>query len=229
MKYSFKICYELDCPLAVSVAAYLDCEHYLYLHENYSKDIEIVEIGDGHYTLNIYWSIFGLTFGHTGKNRYIPPATFINEEIKPYPPNKKISIHNLIKVKTTLNYYETKRRTTLSELIVDLDIPFLLYPFRGLFRKSIEKLKILKDLEDLEMIERRAKLFGRNYNSDYLRNGVFILHKEKYAKYFGKDSEILEKTPQEYSDTQWINIKDLDLSYVKKKIANSGLSKNINI
>ena len=36
-----------------------------------------------------------------------------------------------------------------------------------------------------------------------------------YAKYFGKDSEILEETPEVYRDTQWINIKDLDLSYVK--------------
>lgn len=224
MKYSFKICYELDCPVAISVAAYLDCEHYLYLHESYTTGIEILEIGDGHYTLNQYWKIFGFNIGHTGKNRYIPPATFINEEIKPYPPNRKISIHNLIKVKTTLNYYETKRKTSLSELIVDLDIPFLLYPFRGLLRKSIEKLKIMKDLEDLEMIERRAKLFGRNYNSYYLRNGVFILHKEKYAKSFGNDSELLEEAPEEYSDTQWINIKDLDLSYVKKKIANSSLS-----
>ena len=224
MKYSFKICYELDCPVALSVAAYLDCEHYLYLHESYTAGIEILEIGDGHYTLNQYWRLFGFTVGQSGINRYVPPATFINEEIKPYPPSRKISIHNLIKVKTTLNYYETKRKTSLSELIVDLDIPFFLYLFRGLLRKSIEKLKIMKDLEDLEMIERRAKLFGRNYNSDYLRNGVFILHKDKYAKSFGKDSELLEETPEEYRDTQWINIKDLDLSYVKKYIANSSLS-----
>ena len=224
MKYSFKICYELDCPVALSVAAYLDCEHYLYLHNNYTSCIEILETGDGYYTLNQFWHIFRLKVGHTGKSRYVPPATFINEEVKLYSPSIKIGIQNLIKIKTTLNYYETKRKTSLSELIVDLDIPFFLYPFRGLLRKSIEKLKIMKDLEDVEMIERRAKLLGRNYNSDYLRNGVFILHKDKYTKFFGKDSELLEETPEEYRDTQWINIKDLDLSYVKKYIANSSLS-----
>ena len=45
-----------------------------------------------------------------------------------------------------------------------------------------------------------------------------------------QDSQIgLEETPEEYSDTQWINIKDLDLNYVKKEIASSSLSKSINM
>jgi len=29
MKYKFKVCYEMDAPLAVAVAVYLDSEHYI--------------------------------------------------------------------------------------------------------------------------------------------------------------------------------------------------------
>ena len=48
---------------------------------------------------------------------------------------------------------------------VETKLPFWLYPLRYLIQKGIEKLKVA---EDMEMIYRREKLFGRGNNSVYL-------------------------------------------------------------
>ena len=91
-----------------------------------------------------------------------------------------------------------------------------LFPFKKHIAAGIKKIKILKDLEDVAMIDRRAKLFGRNCNSVYLSEQQFLLFKGKYATYFGKNSDFYGHTPEEYRKVRWTNIKDLDLSYVKK-------------
>tara|TARA_Y100001970_G_scaffold49331_1_gene62486 strand:- start:3053 stop:3721 length:669 start_codon:yes stop_codon:yes gene_type:complete len=220
MKYNFTIRYELDCPLAIAVATYLDCEHYMFLHRKLAHDIDITEVGKNYYAENMFWKILGFSIGYNCVNRYVPPATFWNEDLKPHPPSR-FSPFNFINISTKLIYNETDRNTTLSELIVMMDLPFYLYPFRRLFERSIKKLKIIKDLEDVEMVDRRAEVFGRNYNSDYLRKNSFILHKETYAKYFGENSEFFGQTDEEIKKLKWTDIKELDLSYVQEYIKNS--------
>jgi len=41
------------------------------------------------------------------------------------------------------------------------------------------------------MIERRARLFGRENNAVYLADHQFILHKEEYLRHFGPNSKRL--------------------------------------
>ena len=216
MKYSFKICYEIDAPMAISVATYLDCEHYMYLHERLTKSIEILEHGDGYYRCRLTANTFGVKVGQSFTSRFIPPGTFVQSSIQPFP-RWMPSVHHLIKTVTTMRYFETPgARTTLSELTVDLDLPFYIYPFREKLRRAIEKIKIVKDLEDVAMIDRRAKLYGRDNNTPYINKHQFMLHKSKYLQCFGMDSEFYGETPEEYRDVRWTSIKDLDFPYVRQ-------------
>lgn len=43
MKHTFKLIYELDTTVGCAVAAYLDAEHYVFLHNKYSPQYEVVE------------------------------------------------------------------------------------------------------------------------------------------------------------------------------------------
>ena len=116
-----------------------------------------------------------------------------------------------------LRYYENpERRTTLSELTVELDLPFWLYPFRSAIQHVIEKVKILKDLEDVALFDRRAKLFGRESNEIYLKKHQFLLHKDDYLKYFGEKSTFLGNPAEYYRNETWTDIKDLDFPYVRE-------------
>jgi hypothetical protein len=214
VKYSFNIRYTLDMPLAIAVAVYLDCEHYLNIHSAYISNTRITEAGRSHYRAGFYWNVLGFTWGQSQKAEYRAPGTFINSELEPLP-RWLPSIHHFIKTRTTLNYFETSDGKTLSDLVVDLEMPPLVYPFRHIIRAKIEKIKILKDLEDVAMAERRALLFGRSNNSAYLAPRQFLLFKDQYTKYFGEDSVYRGDRREIERDEDWPDIKALDFPYVK--------------
>ena len=216
MKHTFEIKYELDTPLAIAVAIYLDCEHYVYLHRGLSNKIEIIGKGDDYYMCHQSWSVFGIKIGQTYTCKYLAPATFINTDVKPFP-SWIPSIHHLVHIQTALRYYQQpEKNTTLSELMVEMDMPFWLYPFRNAFRRTIAKIKILKDLEDVALIDRRARLFGRESNEAYLKKHQFMLHKEEYVKYFAANSIFLGDSGEHSRKEEWPNIKDLDFPYVRR-------------
>ncbi|MSR76838.1 MAG: hypothetical protein EXS63_01210 [Candidatus Omnitrophica bacterium] len=220
MKYHFKICYEMDMPLAIAVAVYLDAEHYIFLHKSLTASIEVLKKGLRYYKCHQTWNVFGITFGQTYICEYRAPATFINHHLRPHP-EWLPSIHHVIKTKTMLRYYENPdSKTTLSELSVQLDIPFWLYPFRKIIEGVFRRIKILKDLEDVALVDRRAKLFGRFHNAVYLKKSQFLLHKDDYVKHFGENCEILNKSPAMFRKERWTDIRDLNFSYVKNFLKN---------
>jgi hypothetical protein len=193
MKYKFTLEYEIDTPLAIAVAVYLDAEHYVFLHKKYSDTYEVLSYDRANRKVFIResWTLFGLRIGQTCMTEYIPPGELLNYDIRPHPwwlP----SIHHVMRTTTRLLYTEIpERNSTLSTLEMELDMPFWLYPFRHWIRKAIERLKIEKDQQDIDMIERRARLFGRENNSIYLADHQFILHKEDYLRHFGPSSKRL--------------------------------------
>src|SRR5437763_1237886 len=72
------------------------------------------------------------------------------------------SNHHEMKTRTELRYYPKADDTaTVSHLEVELDLPFWLWPFRYVIERKMSALKREKDDEDMEMIERRAKIYGR--------------------------------------------------------------------
>ena len=188
MKHSFSLVYELDTPLAIAVAVYLDAEHYTYLHRKYIDRYEILSTGPRQTVTRQTWRFLGFSVGQINVNEYRPPGEFLNYDHKPYPwwfP----SLYHVVQITTHLKYTAiADGEKTLSTLDVELDLPFWLWPLRKFLQRAIERIKIEKDDEDIAMVIRRAKLFGRRNNSMYLREDQFLLHKDDYVRWFGKDS-----------------------------------------
>lgn len=184
MKFNFTVIEEQDTTVAIAVGAFLDCEHYAHLHRSIMAGFEILKHQDRKIWALQKLRFMGLTLSQEIVLEYIPPGHFRTYDIKPSPwwiP----SIHHFVKTVVDVRYTpHPERNTTLMQFDVEMDIPFWLYPFRHLLRRILEKIHHLKDKEDLDMIRRRAKLFGRENNSAYLVSHQLLLHKDDYVKHF---------------------------------------------
>ena len=132
MKHRFTVEYEIDCPVAIAVAVYLDAEHYVFLHKKYSDTYEVLSYEPE--TCKIFiresWELFGLRIGQTCMTEYVPPAEFLNYDIEPFP-RWLPSVHHVMKTRTRVVYTEIpERNSTWSRLEIDLDMPFWLWPLR---------------------------------------------------------------------------------------------------
>ena len=184
MKHNFELTYEIDCTVGEAVAAYLDAEHYDFLHKSYAKNYKVISQEDNEIIIEHSWHFAGLRMGQISSTKYLPPATFLNYNIKPFPwwlP----SIHHLIKTTTELKYYPTAEgERCVSHLKVELTYPFFVWPFRNFLEKKLCDLKIAKDLEDVEMISRQQKIFGKGNLNHFRSKHVFLLHKELFVKHY---------------------------------------------
>jgi len=184
-RHSFCYEYELDTTVAVAVAAYLDVEHYMFLHNKYSPDYKVHHVEKHKIENSQNWKFGWFRVGQTYTNEYFPPARFRNYDVRSS--NKLIpNIHTLINVVTDLRYEPTKDgRRTKSILNVDLDIPFWLWPTRKYIENKIKTIKWEKDLEDMDMIKRREALFGFGNYQSYLAAHQFMIHKDSFVEHFG--------------------------------------------
>jgi hypothetical protein len=149
--------------------------------------------------------VLGINFGQIYTVEYIPPGSFRQTDFKPI---GKFGVFSLVKFETILNYFPTSRDTTLSELTINLILPIWLYPFKKLIKYILKRVKISKDLEDLAMINRRARLFGRENICSYLKKDQFILFKEDFTKFFGPNSEFYGTPDPRYLNQKWPDIKN---------------------
>ncbi len=188
MKHSFKLIYELDTTVGCAVAAYLDAEHYVFLHSKYLPVYEAVEKDGNRIKIRQEWTMGGLKVSQYCWTEYQPPARFLNYEISSSPwwfP----TIHHVMKTRTDLRYYPTADgKRTVSDLTVDIEMPAVLWPMRHIIEKKLCDLKREKDQEDIDMILRRAKIFGRGNIRGYLADHQFMLHKEEFVKHFGTEA-----------------------------------------
>jgi len=188
VRHEFRLIYELDTTVACAVAAYLDAEHYVYLHSKYSPRYEVTKREGRRIHILQKWKLGKLTIGQSCWTEYDPPARFLNYEIAPLPLWLP-SIHHVMKTTTDLRYYPTADgERTVSDLTVTLDMPFWLYPARHMIEERMCILKKEKDQEDIAMILRRAKIFGRGNIKGYLQEHQFMLHKDDFVKHFGGDA-----------------------------------------
>lgn len=193
MKHRFTLVYELDCPLHIAVVTYLDAEHYIFLHRKHTDLYEVVKREPLKTTIRQAWKLGGVHLGYTSVGEYRPPAEFLNYGIRPNP-RWIPSFWHLVDIKTHLIYSEipgTDR--TLSTLEVEVDLPFFLWPLRHRMQRRIERLKIEKDDEDIVMIKRREKLYGRGNLVGYLHEGQFLLYKDAFVEHFGHVAEQAKK------------------------------------
>lgn len=186
MKHRFTVVQELDCPVAVSVAAYLDCEHYIFLHRSLTDDVKVIKVDGLKVTVRQAWKAFGLRLGHYKTNEYVPPGEFLIYDVKPAPfwfP----SLHHVMEIKTRIRYDPIKERdSSLMTFETELDLPFWLWPLRGVLQRLVEKLHAQQVLEDMVMIKRREGLFGRGNMTAYLAEHHFCYHKDEFLKHFGR-------------------------------------------
>ena len=188
MKHTFTLTYELDTTVACAVAAYLDAEHYIFLHRKYATHYEIVERDGRRLRIAQTWRHGKATVSHSCWTEYDPPARFLNYEMSSSPwwiP----SIHAVMKSRTDLKYYPDATGTKkVSHLVVDIDLPFWLWPLRHFIERRMCELKREKDAEDMEMISRREQIFGRGNIKGYLADHQFMLHKEDFVAHFGGEA-----------------------------------------
>lgn len=196
MKYKFSLIYELDTTVACAVATYLDAEHYAFLHNRYSPRYEVLSHEGRMIVSRQTWKHGRWRAGHTYTSEYVPPARFLNYDLRPWP-RWVPSIHHVMKTRTDLRYYpNSDRTTTVSHLDVELDLPFWLWPFRRMIERKMCALKREKDDEDMEMIERRAQIFGRGNIKAYLADQQFMLHKDDFVEHFGGTALGSEDSPE---------------------------------
>ncbi len=185
MKHRFEIFYELDCTLACAVAAYLDAEHYVFLHNKYSPRYEVLEKEGRTIKIRQMWHYGHLRVGQLCTTEYVPPAQFKNYGIKGLPLWLP-SVHQVMTTETELFYYpdETGKKT-ISHLVIDLTLPRVMAPLLPKIERDMTALKKEKDLEDMDMIFRRERLFGRGNVQGYLGDHQFMLHKDDFVEHFG--------------------------------------------
>jgi hypothetical protein len=186
MIHKFSVIKEFDIPLAVSVAAYLDCEHYIFLHRSLTDSVEVVKVDGFKVTVRQSWKGLGLKLGHYKTGEYVPPAEFLIYDVKPSPAWFP-SVHHLMDIKTRLRYTAPEGRdATLMTWDVELDLPWFVWPLRSWLQGLVEKLHAQQVDEDVVMIKRREKLVGRaNLLKVYLADHHFCYHKDDFIKHFG--------------------------------------------
>ncbi|MCB0368477.1 MAG: hypothetical protein KDD45_03310 [Bdellovibrionales bacterium] len=213
MIFTFKYCYLIKSRLPMVVGAYLDCEHFYYLHKEAIQNCEIIDYSRKKIIWSQVWNFLKIRFGQFITTEYIPPASFRNFEIKAFPkwlPN----IHHIINVESQSDFYKWNEDSTLSVFSVKIHMPFILWPFREVIKYFILKLKILIDLEDVAMLDRKNRLYGKKSIQHFLHKDQFILFKEEFQSHFSS-GDLEHNPPEEYKNKKISYITDLDYSYVK--------------
>ena len=132
MRHRFTVEYEIDCPVAIAVAVYLDAEHYVFLHKKYSDTYEVLsyEPATRKILIRESWELFGLRIGQICMTEYVPPAEFLNYDIEPYP-RWLPSAHHVMKARTRLRLHRDPRaqfdvehaRDRARPALLDLAVP----------------------------------------------------------------------------------------------------------
>lgn len=182
MIHRFTVVEELDCPVKVAVAAYLDCEHYLYLHKSLTDRLEVVKVDGRKVTVKQGWKWLGVPIDHYKTGEFVPPAEFLLYDVKP-----ALSwLPSPVALKTRVRYDPVPERDACTMTFeVELDLAWFLWPLRFRFQTAIEAMHAQQNAEDMAMIKRREKLFGRGNIAHYLADGHFCYHKDEFVKLYG--------------------------------------------
>ena len=209
MKFKFNQKYTFPVDKASAVVTYLDCEHYIFLHATCETKYKIVNLSENKCTAEILYKSGIFKWHQISTTEYIAPATLKQYDVKIRGFGFAV-LANFFDVKTTLKYYynnknceildiETRKiikldpdnNILISDILYEIDLPFFIYPFKTILKNRLEKIKIEKDVEDLDFIKRRISLFGTDkinstssYWIPYFKKSYFLLFKEKFIDSF---------------------------------------------
>ena len=176
MKHRFQILKQIPASLAGVMANYLDMEH-VPIHSGL-RDCEIISETETAAAFVLTSDVGPFKVRNVHYFEYRPPNQVLQMVKTPLGP---------MRVLATAEEYEAGTPDVRTEVTVDvqIDLPRPVYPFRILVERLLRKLNLVVLEEDLEILERRQKLFG-DYVEDYCRSEEVMLFKDVFAAHFSR-------------------------------------------
>lgn len=173
MKYTFMLVDDdFDYDVVTAVTAYLDCEHYAWLHaQNYSH-YEILEDGPTTSRIIQHSKYFGITFKQHHFRQYLPPSEFRMASDTPF----LINTHTVFTPRADGGVHRS--------VDVMMDLPAILWPFRKLLAAHLRRYDARVYGEDAAAAKRREKYLGKNNWAWAFRPSQFLLHKDAVMEAF---------------------------------------------
>ncbi|MBV9894760.1 MAG: hypothetical protein JO020_11370 [Chloroflexi bacterium] len=167
MIYRFRLTEdEYDYDVLTAVTAYLDCEHYAWLHARNYSHYEILEDGPTTSRIIQHSKYLGITFKQHHFREYLPPSEFRMSSDKPFP------------IYTHTRFTERADGGVHRTVDVSVDLPWPLWPLRGLLAAHLRRYDARVYGEDAAAAERRARYLGKNNWLWAFRPSQFLLHKD---------------------------------------------------
>jgi hypothetical protein len=173
VKYTFRLTEDdYDYDVLSAVTAYLDCEHYAWLHARNYSHYEILEDGPTTSRIIQHSKYLAFTFKQHHFREYLPPSEFRMASDKPFP----IFTHTRFSERADGGVHRT--------VDVTIDLPLPLWPLRGLLAAHLRRYDARVYGEDARAADRRAKYLGKNNWAWAFRPSQFLLHKDAVVAAF---------------------------------------------
>jgi hypothetical protein len=173
MKYAFRLVDDdFDYDVLTAVTAYLDCEHYAWLHARNYSHYEILEDGPTTSRIIQHSKYFGIVFKQHHFREYLPPSEFRMASDKPFP----INTHTAFTPRADGGVHRS--------VDVSMDLPAVLWPFRKLLAAHLRRYDARVYGEDAAAAVRREKYLGKNNWAWAFRPSQFLLHKDAVMQAF---------------------------------------------
>ncbi|MDQ6669570.1 MAG: hypothetical protein M3069_02205 [Chloroflexota bacterium] len=173
MRHAFRLVEnDYDYDLLTAVTAYLDCEHYAWLHGRNYSHYEILEDGPTTSQIVQHSKYLGITFRQRHFREYIPPSEFRMFSDKPFP----IRTHTRFTARPDGGVHRT--------VDVAIDVPLVLWPFRRLMEAHLRRYDARVYAEDAAAAARRERYLGKNNWAWAFRPTQFLLHKDAVVEAF---------------------------------------------
>jgi len=173
LRFAFQLTDEdFDYDVLTAITAYLDCEHYAWLHARNYAHYEILEDTPTTSRIIQHSKYFGFVFKQHHFREYIPPSEFRMLSDKPFP------------IYTHTTFTPTSDGGSHRSVDVTIDLPLVLWPFRKLLAAHLRRYDRRVYDEDATAAKRRARFFGKNNWSWAFRPSQFLLHKDAVVEAF---------------------------------------------
>jgi hypothetical protein len=165
--YAFRLTEDdYDYDVLTAVTAYLDCEHYAWLHARNYSHYEILEDGPTTSRIIQHSKYLGITFKQHHLREYLPPSEFRMSSDRPFP----IYTHTRFAPRADGGVHRT--------VDVTIDLPVVLWSLRRLLAAHLRRYDARVYGQDAAAAARRARYLGKDNWAWAFRPSQFLLHKD---------------------------------------------------